>query len=257
MSQYDEILTALRASTPASSESATPKIRSRQPSVQTPVQEVRQSNWNEYDYGSEAESEPYTIYVYTDAESTYPGERIVASLISMAKGLTEKFSGFFISITPQDERRCQLIRDSYLVEQTGNIETDIEDNYTSPSDPARDSATSYATFPSTIYQEIRSQDDESILFKGTICSFVAASVFLLSAGILLFTGRRGLRTEVDAGVTVAIVASLFFATLGFGCMLHHKERLGWLHRICVGITFVAVCVLNGILLVLVAGNAGL
>jgi hypothetical protein len=41
MSQYDEVLTALRASTPASSEPETPITRSRQPSVQTLVQEVR------------------------------------------------------------------------------------------------------------------------------------------------------------------------------------------------------------------------
>jgi hypothetical protein len=225
--------------------------------VQTPVRWVRQSNWNEYDNGSEAEREPYTIYVDPDAESTYPGARIVAYLISMAKGLVEKVSGCLISTAPPDERQRRLFKGSYPVEQAGTTETDIEDNYATPSDPARGSATLYATFPSTIDQKMRSEYNERLLFKGSICSFVAALVLLLSAGILLFTGRHRLRTEVDVGVIVAVVASLFFATLGFGCMLHHKGRLGWLHRICVGIAFVAVCVLNGMLLVLVAGNAGL
>jgi len=76
------------------------------------------------------------------------------------------------------------------------------------------------------------------------------------ASTLVATGKKKLRVEVDAAVLVGVLASLFFATLGIGTMLYRQERLSWLHRGLVGVAFLGVCVLNGILLVLVAGNTG-
>ena len=62
------------------------------------------------------------------------------------------------------------------------------------------------------------------------------------------TGKHKLRVEVDAGVIVGVVSSLFFATLGFCTMLH---------RSLVGVTFAGVCILNGILLIIVVDKSGL
>jgi hypothetical protein len=46
----------------------------------------------------------------------------------MAKGLLEEVSGCLISTAPPDERRRRLLKVSYLVEQAGTTETDIESN---------------------------------------------------------------------------------------------------------------------------------
>src|SRR5258708_1422255 len=99
MSQHDEILAALRASTPTSSEPETPVARSPQLSVQTPVQEVRQIYWNEYDNGSEAENEPYTIIVDPDAKSTCLGARGVAYVTSRVREPMERVKAWLGSAT--------------------------------------------------------------------------------------------------------------------------------------------------------------
>lgn len=86
--------------------------------------------------------------------------------------------------------------------------------------------------------------------------FFASIVLLAIACTLVATGKKKLRVEVDAAVLVGVLASLFFATLAIGTMLYRQEKLSWLHRCLVGLTFVGICFLNGVLLVLVAGNTG-
>lgn len=260
LSQYNDLLTTLRSSTPDMSEVSTPRITSRRASTQIIVQPERQTYWNEYDDGSEAENEPYTIYINPDAESTFPGAKTITYVFSKAKGPVETVKRWLSPTNSPGERR------PLLANGNGNgsgyfgdalpTDTDAEDGYASSSDFPTGYAAHYATFPSVSDQKL-SRYREGLLFQATIGSFAAALALLMIAGILVATGRHRLRIEVDAGVIVGVVASLFFATLGFGTMLYRKEPLGWLHRICVGVTFVAICVLNGMLLVLVAGNTGL
>ncbi|PVH68061.1 hypothetical protein DL98DRAFT_442096 [Cadophora sp. DSE1049] len=253
-SQYDEILTALRASTPASSEPETPIARSRQPSVQTLVQEVRQIYWNEYDNGSEAQNEPYTISVDPDAELIFPSARTVASVILTAREPMGKVKAWFSPAASPGKRRPLLKDGSYFPPQANATETGVDDgNRVFPNDSPGGYRTPYATFPITSDQEL-AQYRERPLFRGAIGSFVVALLFLLVASILVFTGRHRLRVEVDAGVFVGVIASLFSATLGFGCILYHRERLGWLYQICVGVTFAVMCVLNVMLLLSIAGK---
>lgn len=190
MSQHDEILAALRASTPASSEPETPVSRSRQLNVQTPAQEVRQIYWNEYDNGSEVENEPYTISVDPDAESTFPGARAVAYVTSGVREPMERVKAWLGPAISPDKRRSLLKYGSYFTRQANAIEIDVDDdNFVSPSDSLGGYRTHYATFPSTSDQEL-SQYRERPLFSGVIGSFVAALLFLLVASILVFTGRR-------------------------------------------------------------------
>jgi len=54
-----------------------------------------------------------------------------------------------------------------------------------------------------------------------------------------------------------VIASLFFATVGYAAMLNREEILSWTHRGLVGMSFALLCIANGMLLVLVAGNSGL
>ena len=57
------------------------------------------------------------------------------------------------------------------------------------------------------------------------------------------------------GATVGVAASLCCAGAALGMTLYRRDRLSPLHRTAVGASFVAACVLNGMLLILVVGSA--
>lgn len=263
LSQYNDLLTTLRASTPDTSGPATPSTRSRRPSIQISVQPP-QTYWNEYDDGSEAENEPYTIYVDPDSELTFPGSKAFTHLYSSVKVPMEKIKGWLSPTSTLVERR-PLLGDGFAngngngaTNATGYFtETDVEDEaYASSSDFPAGYVTHYATFPSIKDQEyIRTRD--ILFFYGTIASFVAALILFLVASLLIATGKHKLQVEVDVGAIIGIVSSLFFATLGFGTMLYRIDELGWLHKSIVAVAFTGLCLLNGMLLVLVVGNSGL
>jgi hypothetical protein len=253
LQQYNDLLTNLRASTPTSPEVTTPTITSRRQSVQTPVPQERQSYWNEFDDGSDVENEPYTIYVNPDADIQIFGAKTLAHLLSKARGPVDKVREWLSPMNSPQERRPLLRSAGYFTEQT---ETDGDIDDASSSDFPSGYATHYATFPSIDDQRF-TRSRELLLFRSTIISFAASLVLLLVASLLVVTGRHKLYVEVDAGATVGVVSSLFFATLGFGTMLCRTQRLSWLHRSCVGMTFATVCILNGMLLVVVVGNSGL
>lgn len=132
------------------------------------------------------------------------------------------------------------------------IGTNSDDDASSSDFPAG-YETHYATFPSVADQKL-AQTSQKLLFRSTIASFFASFILLLIAGILISTGRHRLRVEVDAGVTVGVVAALFFATLGLSIMLCRWQRCGWMQRSIVGVTFIGVCLISAMLLVLVMGN---
>lgn len=96
-----------------------------------------------------------------------------------------------------------------------------------------------------------------MLTRAVIVAFIAAFVLLGISGLLVMTGRRRLRLEVDAGAAVGSVASLFCACMGLGAMLYRHYPVSHLYCLAVWVTFITVCILNGILLVLVAGSSGI
>jgi hypothetical protein len=265
------VLSLLQDSTPPQSEVTSPTIQSRRESRQVPQEPVpaqsqQQKYWNEYDDGSEAGdiNEPYTIYIDPDAESTFPGVKTVVYVFSrLSSGVKfpiEKFKTWLSPPGSTDERR-PLTSEShggYFTTHTNSfnvIETDVDDDASSSDFPIGYNA-HYATFPSISDQKLM-RHREKLLFRGTVASFVAAFLLLFIASLLVFTGRHHLRIEVDAGVIVGVVASLFFATLGFTIMLYRWRRLGLLHILCGTASFLADCVLSGLLLVLVMGNTKL
>lgn len=239
------------------SEVSTPRTVSRRQSVQI-QQALPQTYWNEYDDGSEAGDEPYTIFIDPDAETTFPGSKTFKFVFSKAKGPVESVRKWFSPHSTPEERQPLngSLNGGYFTETPGN-DTDADDEaYASSSDFPTGYAAHYATFPSIHDQKI-SRYQEAILFKTTLGSFAASVVLLIIASILVATGRHRLRVEVDAGVIVGVVSSLFFATLAFGTTLYRKDNIGWVHRTAVGLTFAIICVFNGILLVIVAGNTAL
>jgi hypothetical protein len=262
----------MRESTPPQSGVSTPvRESSRETSPRTPRQpEIYQSQqhqyWNEYDNGSEAgdANEPYTIYIDPDADSNFPGAKSITYVISRLNETTklpfEKIRSWLSPHTTPQERRPLLsnrpsgyfsARPNSAVDTEIGSDDDISSNEFPPGYEAH-----YATFPSVSDQKL-TQNRERLLFRGTLASFFAAFLLLFVAALLVVTGRHRLRVEVDAGLIIGVVASLFFATLGFTTMLCRWARLGVLHITCVTASFLTVCVLSGFLLVFVMGNTSL
>lgn len=177
-------------------------------------------------------------------------------MFSKAKGPVDSVKKWFSPYGSPEERQPLYAgrNTSYFADTPGN-DTDADDEaYASSSDFPSGYATHYATFPSIHDQKV-TRRQEALLFKTTLLSFAASLVLLIIASILVTTGRHRLRVEVDAGVIVGMVSSLFFATLGFGTMLYRKDDIGWVHKTAVILVFTAICVCNGVLLVVVAGNS--
>jgi hypothetical protein len=98
---------------------------------------------------------------------------------------------------------------------------------------------------------------ERALLWATWGCFGVAFVLTGIAAVLIATGRHKMRLEVDAGVTLGIMTSLGLACAGL-CMTGSKrDRVGVLGRLAVWVAFAGVCVVDGVLLVLVMGNARL
>lgn len=167
-------------------------------------------------------------------------------------------------IRDNPERRPLLDNDSGVARANGgprngyastSANTDSEEEgYASSSEfPSQGYVGLYA-FPSIAEQKVV-RYRERALFLGTIGCFVASFILLAIAGILISTGRHKLRVEVDAGVTVGVVVSLFGACMALGMTLYRQNPLSVMHRLLVWTAFITSCILNGMLLVLVVGNS--
>jgi len=259
LSQYHDLLATLRASTPALSHTspASSRHHSRRPSVQaTPT--TPQTYWNEYDDGSEVGDEPYTVLINPDAEG-FPGEQYFTYFFCKAKKPVESIRAWFSPPSTPPERRPLLGTDrgSYFDGQQSIIDTDVEDEaYASSNEYPAGYITHYATFPSISDQRL-SRHREKMLFQTMLLCYTAALVMLLIAGILVATGRRKLKVEVDAGVLVGVLASLFFSLTALATMLYRREPLSWFHRACSWMTFLGICVLDGLLIYIVMGKTNL
>jgi len=136
-------------------------------------------------------------------------------------------------------------------------------------------AAHYAAFPSVDEQRV-SRYREKLLFWGTLGCFATAFALLAVAATLIATGRHKLRVEVDAAATLAVVFSLLCACTALGLVVAlgssrgaqqqqqqqhraggHGVGLSLLNRVAVWVTFLVVCVLNGMVLVMVMGNTTL
>ena len=223
-----------------------------------PVQPPPQTYWNEYDDGSEAEHEAYTIYVDPDAESTFPGAKTISLLFSKVIVPMEKVKGWLSPPSSPAERRPLIGNgngaNSYFTEQT---ETDVDDDtYASSSEFPAGYATHYATFPSISDQRFV-QERKRLVFQGIMGAFAASILLMAIAGILVATGKHKLRVEVDAGVFTGVAASLFFATMAFSGMLYELDKIGAIYRWCVIFTFTVICVVNSFIMMMALGDTRL
>jgi hypothetical protein len=238
--------------------------------------------WNEYDHGSEAGDadhnldSAYAIYINPDEDTGFPG---IATLTAFFKAPMETVNRWMSnsSRASEDEEQARLLppssdgygsgNSSYFASHVGaNSDTEAEDE--SPVMPGRRGSYGYASseeFPvgykpyyaalPSIREQHLVRSRERVLLWGTWVCFVASFALMGIAAILIKTGRHKMRLEVDAGVTLGIMASLGAACAGLGLTFSRQDQLGWVNVLAVWTTFMAACILNGILLVLVVGNS--
>ncbi|CAJ2502361.1 Uu.00g097550.m01.CDS01 [Anthostomella pinea] len=245
------------------------------------------------DYGDHDDG-AYAIYIDPDASADIPGLVYIKTLFTAPvdkmrhwlkrSRVTSASSGSTIVASPSSPETQSLLNHDNRNNNNRhtNNRTTIDSN-TTPTDYF--SITRPATTPTTdaeaTDEEYTSSDDQRhlgsrsfggeaalvhhkvaiyrdrILTRSVVLAFAAAFVLLIISGVLIATGRHRQRLEVDAGVTVGSVASLFCACMGLGAMLYRQFPTGYMYCSAVWITFLALCVLNGMLLVLVVGSNGL
>ncbi|EAQ84645.1 hypothetical protein CHGG_08659 [Chaetomium globosum CBS 148.51] len=115
-------------------------------------------------------------------------------------------------------------------------------------------STHYAALPSVEEQRVV-RYRERVLRWGTWGCYGTAFVLMGIATVLIVAGRQKMRLEVDAGVILGIMASLGLACGGLCMTSSRTDKLGLMGRLAVWSVFVVICVANGVLLVLLMGNA--
>lgn len=274
---------------PADSISTIPSLRDAplpSDTVAQPATQQQLGYWNEYDHGSEAgDADPYrdsgyAIYIHPDEDTGFPGLATLTALIKTPIDTMNKWMSNGRRGVGDEEQGPLLqgggttygsVNSGYFTHPPGvsMSDTEVEDD-TQPSLASRRTSNGYASseeFPlgyKTYYAAVPSIREqhliryrEWLLFWGTWACFAASFALMGIAALLIKTGRHRMRLEVDAGVTLGIMASLGSACAGLGMTLARQDQLGWVNVLSVWATFVAACILNGILLVLVVGDAPL
>jgi hypothetical protein len=130
--------------------------------------------------------------------------------------------------SPRERRPLPHSAGYFAAQNVTDADADVDD--ASLSGFSSGYATQYATFPN-IQDHRLTRAHEKLLSRLTIASFATSLVLLLVASLFVATGRHKLHIEVDAGATVGIVSSLFFAVnyalpLGEAQLAAQKLRRG-------------------------------
>ncbi|KAI9167671.1 SPX domain-containing protein [Paramyrothecium foliicola] len=264
--RYDAVSRELQAAAPLSVPSSPdaagppspelPRTARRPPQVTfdplpPPEMQPASKYWNEYDNGSEAgDQDDYAIYVNPEEDASFPGLDYINSIFSPQLG---KVKAWFRGNRSLENRPLLFpeAHDGYL-SSSGRPDSDTDEVSSNDGLPTHGYATFHA-FPSVNEQKaIRYR--EKALFFGTIGCFAASYTLLFITSFLILTGKHKLRIEVDAAVTVGVVISLFCAGSALGMTFYRHDPITLVHRAAVWLAFVAACLANGMLLVLVVGN---
>ncbi|SPO06656.1 uncharacterized protein DNG_09348 [Cephalotrichum gorgonifer] len=261
--RYDETRAALRSAVPdVHSEPSSPDSATLASPPSRPAPPPRIQYWNEYDHGSEGEEgadQGYALYVDPDADDGFPGWGYVTAPFAMAK------SWLTSSEPPGQGREVDretepLLSGGQLLATTnystleagsrpGSSSTDCEEGLSSGEDDLpREGYQVHYALPSLEEQGLI-RFRARVLLWATVSCLAAAAVFTAVAGILLFTGRRKKKVEVEAGASVGLVASTFAACAALGMDL--VAGGSWWRRGAVWATAGGVLLLDVMLLVLV------
>lgn len=211
--------------------------------------------WNEYDDGSDyghAEGE-YAIYINPDESMNFPG---IDYLQGILRKPMDKAMGWLKSSRPA-ERQSLLASNQLPPNYSTNYfssDSDEEGGYASSDGFPTSGYAAHFALPS-VNQQKATRYRERAIFWGTIGCFIASCLLLIISGILISTGKHKLRIEVDAGVTVGVVASLCSACSALVMTMSRRDPLSLSYRLAVWTAFAVSCLLNGMLLIMVVGNA--
>ncbi|RKF62306.1 putative spx domain-containing protein [Erysiphe neolycopersici] len=210
--------------------------------------------WNEYDNGSEAEEEPYLVYIDPNSES-FPGAKTLASIFSKAKRPVNKIREWLTPVSSSGEQRSLLHKNDRLYDQKTTIGTEgILEDCASSSDMENGYSTFYNATILNFNKQILDSKHNSFLIHTIIGCYAASLTILLIVWLLATTGKKKLRMEVDAGVAIGVIASLLFAIIGL-CLVHfRRQKLRQAKRYCAFVTFILTLLLNSMILIRVIGN---
>ncbi|KAJ1326535.1 xenotropic and polytropic retrovirus receptor 1 [Microdochium nivale] len=225
--------------------------------------------WNEYDFGSEAgdrrDEDAFAIYVDPD-QSDFP------DFSNIKQAISAPFEKFREWLKPSHEimveTRPLLGGEESPVDYftarhrpTAIIHTDTEateDEYVSSDEQSVEHEVdprymSFAKLEAQRFDDYR----ESMMARTSAGAFAAAFALLIFSCVLVATAGPGFSLQLGAGVTTSSVASLFCACMGLGAMFGRDDKVTWMHCFTLWAAFGAVSLLNGFLLVVVVGRAGI
>jgi len=237
-------------------------------SDESPEPLAQTSYWNEYDCGSEAgdqrEDDAFAIYIdpdqsgfpdFTQFKQAFaapftrmrnwfkPGDHISYETRPLLNGAEQRVDYFAARQRPT------------AVMYTDNEAT--EDEYVSSDEQSvGNEDVNYTSFAKIESQKL---DDyrESMMARGAIMAFTIAFALLIFSGLLVASAGPELNIQLETGVTASSVASLFCACMGLGAMFGREDDVTWMYCLTMWASFGAVAVLNGFLLVIVVGSAGI
>lgn len=250
--------------------------------------------WNEYDHGSEAGDADqngdgaFAIYIDPNADVSFPGMTTLKTLLKGPVDQWRVWTGSSQASETTDSERGALLPQhqhsssygsadaSYFSTVPGepwrHSDSDADDDCNDGAPPGGRRASNgyasslegfpigykphYAALPSIGEQRL-AQYRNRVLLWGTWSAYALSFALMGIATILITSGRHKKRLEVDAGVTLGIMASLSCACAALCMAFSQHGHSGWMYRLLVWTTFATACVLNGLLLVMVVGNAPL
>ena len=237
------------------------RLRNKHPLSHKTIRISRSSSqryWNEFDDGSEgSEEEVYTIFVYPNSSSTFPGADVISklttSIASGVKASSQRVRSWLNAEPKPIPSEQDPLLNAYLTQSNaGEYDSDL-DGSLSPDSLVRNPQRHYSTFSNQRNVKAR-KSRETLLFRFCIVSFLASFVLLGIAAVLTSTGRRKSAMAVNLGVLAGVIWSLIFAIVGVGTMLVRSKRLGWMHRAAVLLVLAIICVGNGVLLAILVGG---
>jgi hypothetical protein len=212
--------------------------------------------WSEYDNPSDDDTNAYYIYIDPDKDEKWLGQETAQQI---SKFFRTMFSKNVEEDMPDEERG--LLRPLTEVE---------EDDASSSSDTESPGKTSRGLFarkqkrngygtlppsqrkPSTRLADLLLPSTETAPTTSsrlliTTLSLAASSTLCILILTLAMTGRKKQKGEVDAGVLLGVVASLFFALVGLTSVLTAREPIGLVNWVVISGVFCAVCLVDGVL----------
>lgn len=244
--------------------------------------------WNEYDHGSENgdDREEYVLYVNPD-ESGSPDLKSILHALAVpftkarswvkarqperqtllsrhgsdsTYGATDEAAspgpGSYFSSPPGRPPPSRGNDSSTAVGTDVDEDADLEAGFSSSEEFPAGYETHHASLPSIAEQRMDIYKDR-VMFLATGGLFAVSFLLLGISTVLIFTGRHKLRVEVDAGATLGAVVSIGCGSTALALTMTRWNNLSPVNRVVVAISFATVCLLNGMLIVLVAGNTSL